>query len=422
MKLKSFGIWSALALLVATTACTKSSPARPSDGTASGTSASVTDATTGVTLTSPTAVTPAVNQQFKNIEQPITLTIRNAVTSGTTALTYTFEVASDAAFATKVYSKDGIAAGSGTTALKIDKLTANKSYFWRARAQSGSLSGPYTEGRGFGIGPEVVLAQPVNGDPQPNATVGEQPTLNVNNVGRTGPAGPIFYRFEIADTAAFSSLVYSVTVAERTDHSFTGHDVAIKLVEKPYYWRVIATDPANAVTSAASATSVMNVQPFNLQQATILDSPDNFAFFTETAKITTLVMGPSGINVDFTKKHGPDRWPDILPPGFSGYIQYCLGMAWKIDGRWYASAPIEMWNDRPEGGGPPQDYALNWFYNPARWAPMTFHQPAPGETIGFFVVAGDTRGFNSNQKYQERSNVVMIPMPDSGGATFTFGR
>ena len=108
----------------------------------------------------------------------------------------------------------------------------------------------------------------------------------------------------------------------------------------------------------------MDVQPFSLQQATILDSPDNFAFFTETAKITTLVMGPSGINVDFTKKNGPDRWPDIFPPGFSGPIQYCLGMAWKIDGRWYASAPIEMWNERLEGGGPPQDYALNWFYNP----------------------------------------------------------
>src|SRR6267154_2146269 len=107
MKLKSFGIWSALALLALTTACTKASPTRPSDGTASG-----------------------------------------------------------AAFASKVYTKDGVAAGNGTTALKIDKLAANKSYFWRARAQSGSLLGPYTEGRGFGIGPEVILAQPVYGDPQ----------------------------------------------------------------------------------------------------------------------------------------------------------------------------------------------------------------------------------------------------------------
>jgi hypothetical protein len=420
MKLKSFGIWSALALLAVTTACTKATPTRPTETAASGTTASVTDATTGVTLTAPAPVTPTANQQFKNVEQPVTLTVRNAVTSGSSALTYTFEVASDAAFGTKVFSKDGVAAGSATTSLKIDKLTANRTYFWRARAQSGSLAGPYTEVRSFGIGPEVVLAQPTNGDPQPNATVGEQPILNVNNVGRSGPNGPIFYRFEIAETAAFGSVVYSATVPERTDRSFTSHDVTAKLAEKTYFWRVIATDPANAVTSAPSAVSAMKVQPFSLQQATILDSPDNFAFFAETAKITTLVMGPNGINVDFTKKNGPDRWPDIFPPGFSGPIQYCLGLAFNIDGRWYASAPIEMWNDRLEGGGPPQDYALNWFYNPLRWAPMTFHQPQPGETIGFFVVAGDVRGFNSNQKYQERSNVVLVPMPDGGGATYTF--
>jgi hypothetical protein len=423
MKLKTLGICGALALFAVSTACTKSSPTRPSDGTASGATASVTDVVTGVTLTSPAPITPTVNQQFKNVEQPLTLTIKNAVTSGTTPLTYTFEVASDVAFATKVYTKDGVAAGSGTTALKIDKLAANKSYFWRARASSGTLAGPYGDVRGFGIGPEVLLSQPVNGDPQPNQTVGENPTLNVNNVGRSGPNGPIFYRFEISESPTnFTSLVYSGTAAERTDLSFTGHDVTTKLLEKTYYWRVIATDPANAVTSAPSVVSAMNVQPFDLKQATILDSPDNFAFFAETARITTLVMGPGGINVDFTKKNGPDRWPDIVPPGFSGYIQYCLGMAWKIDGRWYASAPIEMWNERAEGGGPPQDYALNWFYNPVRWAPMTFHQPSPGETIGFFVVAGDVRGFNSNQKYQERSNVVMIPMPDGGGATYTFGR
>ena len=41
-------------------------------------------------------------------------------------------------------------------------------------------------------------------------------------------------------------------------------------------------------------------------------------------------MGPSGINVDFTKKNGPDRWPDVFPPGFSGTIQYCLGLAFNI--------------------------------------------------------------------------------------------
>src|ERR1700704_3742053 len=135
MKLKVFGIWGALALLSGVVACTKASPTRPSDDTASGASTSVVDAVTGVTLTSPTAVSPTNNQQFKFAEQPLTLTVANAVSTGSTPLTYTFEVASDAGFASKVYSKDGVPAGSAQTALKIDTLPgpAAKSYFWRAR-------------------------------------------------------------------------------------------------------------------------------------------------------------------------------------------------------------------------------------------------------------------------------------------------
>ena len=112
MTLKTLRIRSALALLAVTIACTKASPTRPSEGTSTSQGASVTDAVTGVTLTTPSPVSPAVNQQFKNVEQPITLTVKNAVTSGTTLLTYTFEVASDSGFATKVFARDGVAAGS----------------------------------------------------------------------------------------------------------------------------------------------------------------------------------------------------------------------------------------------------------------------------------------------------------------------
>src|SRR3982074_2409627 len=146
MKLKHFAIWSALALLASATACTKASPTRPSDETASAASASVKDAVTGITLTSPTPIVPTTNQQFKYAEQPLTLTVGNAITTGGTALTYTFEGASDAAFATKVFSKDDGAAGSGQTSLKIDTLPGPgaKSYFWRARVSSGGFTGPYS--------------------------------------------------------------------------------------------------------------------------------------------------------------------------------------------------------------------------------------------------------------------------------------
>src|SRR5450756_721437 len=133
MNLKSFGIWSALALLIATSACQKSSPTRPSGLASSAQTESVTDATTGVTLTSPQLTTPTLNQQLKNSEQPVTLTIRNAVTTGKTALVYTLEVATDVGFATKVYTKEGVAGGSNNqTVLKIDKIGPARTYYWRA--------------------------------------------------------------------------------------------------------------------------------------------------------------------------------------------------------------------------------------------------------------------------------------------------
>src|SRR5262249_3063817 len=153
MNLKSVGICSAIALALAAAACEKKSPSSPSELNTSAETRAVTDATTGITLTTPTPLTPANNQQFKNVEQPVTLTVKNAVTTGSTALTYTFEVASDAGFGSRVYSKDGVAEGSnGQTSLRIDRIAPDRTYFWRSRANSGSQAGPYSTVRSFTIG------------------------------------------------------------------------------------------------------------------------------------------------------------------------------------------------------------------------------------------------------------------------------
>jgi hypothetical protein len=428
MKLKPLSVGSVLVLLVVTAACEKTSPTAPASaagatvGATTAGESPVTDASTGVTIGAPQLVSPAANKQFRFVEQPVTLTISNGVTTGSVPLTYTFEVATDASFASKVYTKDVAQGGNGQTSQTIDKLGGARIYFWRARSNSGTAVGPNSGSRSFEIGPEVVLQAPVLANPGQGATVtGTQVTLTTNNVARSGPAGQVFYRFEVAGSAAFNPVTAATTIAEQP-----GSQTSVTLpssgstASTTVFWRVQASDPSNGVTTAFSPTASFQHVPFDLRNATILDSPDDFSGWPETATITALDMLPIGINVEFTKKHGPDRWPDIIPPGFAGPIQYCLGMAWNIAGHWYASAPIEMWNDRPYGGGPPEEYALNWFYNPIRWAPMTFNQPNPGDTIGFFVTAGDTRGFNSNQKYQERSNVVLIPMPDRGGASYRF--
>src|SRR5437879_6162556 len=118
MNLKQFSTSSALAPLAFTTACTQASPPRPTETRAPGPTAVPVDVVTGVTLTAPSPVSPALNQQFKYSEQPLTLTVKNAVSTGTTARTYTFEVATDAAFANKVYSKDGVTESATQTSVK----------------------------------------------------------------------------------------------------------------------------------------------------------------------------------------------------------------------------------------------------------------------------------------------------------------
>ena len=407
MKLKSFCIWSALALLVATTACTKASPTRPSEASVTAGTAAVTEAVTGVTITAPAPVSPTVNQQFKYAEQPITLTIKNAVSTGTTARTYTFEVATDAAFASKVFSKDGVAEGSGQTSLKIDTLPgpSAKSYFWRARASSGTLTGPYSAALGLGIGAAVTLSTPVLASPGAGATVGGQPTLTVNNVQRTGPAGQLVYRFEVSATSSFASLLAATSVVEQGDGTTTT-TINANLGNGNYFWRVQASDPANAITTAFSAASPFTVQLFSIAQATIWNNPGDFQSWAETARITSIDFTDGAMLVDFDRRDGPGRWPDV---GFgSGSLEYTLGMCVNIKGSWHCSATIQFWYGRDLGAsGLPSEVGINWWYD-QRWGALIGYQPSCGETVGMYVAAGNLRD-SGNVILKERSNIVLMP-------------
>ena len=106
-----------LALVVPAAACSKSptAPATPA-------SASV-----------PVLTTPTNGARIPNQGQPVTLVVVNA-SSQTPGTTYTFEVASDIGFTTKVQTKEGISAGAtGQAGATLDVLPAQKDYYWRAR-------------------------------------------------------------------------------------------------------------------------------------------------------------------------------------------------------------------------------------------------------------------------------------------------
>src|SRR5262249_52023264 len=212
---KCLSLWSALALIATVSACTNSSPARPTTvADADGATSAVTDAKTGVTLTTPALITPASNASIKFAEQPLTLTVRNGVSTGSTARTYTFQVASDGAFASIVATKDNVAEGGGQTSVVLDKLAGNKTYYWRVRVNSGSVTGLFSGPRGMNSGREVVLQAPVLVVPANGSNLGSQAPLIVNNAARSGPAGPLSYRFEVSDTSSFGNLVFTSTVNE----------------------------------------------------------------------------------------------------------------------------------------------------------------------------------------------------------------
>ncbi len=161
----------------------------------------------------------------------------------------------------------------------------------------------------------------------------------------------------------------------------------------------------------------------------VMNSPADVGTWAETATITSLALQPDGVRIDFTRRDGPGSWPDFpfLTPGEN--LEYTLWIVLRIDGQWYASGCLQYWRGLDRMGGPPSQYAANWYYDPARWGVMTSHQPAVGEWVGFFVAAGNERNVTDaaaaatdvgGNLVLERSNVVIVPFPDDTGATYTF--
>ena len=171
----------------------------------------------GVNITSPTPLEPAQGFRIAVDSQPVTLTLSNAATTGVRPLNYLFEVATDAGFANKVFSRDGIVPGaSGRTTMKLpNALAPERSYYWRARAQDGANTGPYSSAAFFNVFTPVVLAKPILQEPVANGTAATlQPVLRFANAPRSGPASPITYEIQLADNEAFANVVGFWTVAE----------------------------------------------------------------------------------------------------------------------------------------------------------------------------------------------------------------
>ena len=279
----------------------------------------------------------------------------------------------------------------------------------------------------------VVFEAPAPVTPVANAHITTlRPRFTVTNAARTGPVGAVSYQINVANDEAFSSPFADWSVAEQT--SQTNFDLPKDMsYTKVYYWRVRAYD--SSVVGPWSRTLALQVQDapaptpvvvsggqdaIDLRQAVVSGgSPTDVASWPVTARLTSLDFRSDGLAVGFTAKDGPGRWPDVVPPGWDGPIQYTVWMVVNVNGRWYTSGGVEYWYGLDRSGGAPSRFTSNWYYSAAVWGPLAQHQPSPGEQVGFFITAGDQR-VKDVRAITARTNVVLVPFPSDGGAFFPF--
>ena len=403
-------------------------------------SATVAGPVPGVTITAPAVVAPTGGSKIAVDKQPVTLTVANAETNFVRPLTYVFEVATDANFNNKVFSRTGIAPGDGgRTSMRLpDPLAPERSYFWRARAEDGANTGPFTAAISFDVFTPIVIEVPGLVSPAANATINTiHPSFVISNAKRSGPVGAITYLIEVADSETFANKVATWTVPEQPNQTTLTIPVDLAYA-KVYYWHVRAYDPTTlgpfSTTYAFVTPPAPVVAPpppsgggpvgpapndaINLGTAAVYNSPPDIASWPATASITRLTMSSStGLSFDFTASN---RWPDVVPPGWSGPLQYTVWAVVNVGGRWNTSGFIQMWRGRTGTGAPIlAEFARNWAYD-SRWGPMNGYQPHAGEQMGFFLSAGNARGVTDVSSVRERTNVVVVSLPAGDNGSFTF--
>jgi hypothetical protein len=383
----------------------------------------------GVNITVPKPVDPTVGTQIAVNSQPVTLTVENATTNGVRPLSYLFEVATDSGFTNKVFTRDDITPGSdGRTTLKLpDALATGRTYYWRARAQDGANTGAYSSAVNFNVFTPIVIKAPTPESPAPSATLPNlRPAYTVTNATHTGPVGPLTYQFEVATTGSFATLAAVASVPEGSSQTTVtqSYDLAPATT---YFWRVRAADAAAATAgpwcttqtfttpAAAVAPPVVTPPPAGggndvLRNALVWDNPQDLGSWAVTANITSIQFTSNAFLVDFDKRTGAGRWPDV--PFGTGNLEYTLGMCVNISGQWNCSATVQFWYGRDlNASGRPSEIAINWWYD-RRWGNLMGYQPAMGETVGIFVAAGNLRD-SGNVAVKERSNVVLMPFGGS---------
>jgi hypothetical protein len=328
-------VW-VLPLILIVSACSSSSPLTPS-------------------VAAPIPVQPANGAQIANLSQPVKLVVNNATTTGTGTLSYTFEVATDAGFTNKVAINANVPQGAnGVTSVRLATLNDGADYYWHASAgTTGVFGAPFK----FTIGPAIRIGVPTPVAPLSGTTSIGWPTFKVNDVSRSGPVGLLVYRFDIATSGDFTTIVLTGTVSETSSQtSYTPPSSQPAPPQNALFWRATALDPVNVVAGLPSA-------------------PQAFTY--------SAIPSQAAIKA---AQEGAVLWPGAQPPGING--QATMGNFWNVEnlvshsGVTFLSPPIDALRifDLIDRGLDPQA-AIDWMHGNG-YATQAAYFPAIG-VIGF---------------------------------------
>jgi hypothetical protein len=197
----------------------------------------------GVNITMPLPLEPKDGVGIAVGNQPLTLVLQNAQTTGVRPISYAFEVATTDSFATKVFSREGVTPGeNGRTSLRLpEALGSGRTYYWRAMAQDGANTGPYSGVAHFNIFTPIVIGAGVPIAPVNNAMLSSlAATFVIGNAPRSGPVGPISYVIEVSDYPTLSPLKAQWVVGEQPNQ--TRFNAPGLPQNDTYFWRVRAYD------------------------------------------------------------------------------------------------------------------------------------------------------------------------------------
>lgn len=209
-------------------------------------SPSVAGPIAGVVISKPNLLEPGQDWQIFMRDQPIKLLFQNSHTNGQRPITYTIEIAADAAFTSVIFKRTGVqGSGGDTTSLQLpDTLATGRKYWWHVRAEDGANSSDYSDAKSFFAVTPVSLGPPTAKTPSGTLDT-TTPEFKIQGGSQSGPIAHIVYTVQVANDQAFTSIAALFLPDETLPETTVAQNYQF-LNNHTYYWRVQAKDTGDS--------------------------------------------------------------------------------------------------------------------------------------------------------------------------------